>query len=99
MEPSSIELHRARRHLRDFCEQRNRMFTAGPEWAVRQGNSQFEVCVREEPVLRLQYVQGVWHLSVPRAAGEWVDYPPRPRLSNIDAVIEELEQAPLHVHW
>jgi hypothetical protein len=48
--------------------------------------------------LRLHLENGRWLLSVPSAGG-WQPYPPRPEAAGIEAVIDELEQAPLHVHW
>ena len=99
MKPVSIELQRARRRLETFCTERNRALRSGPRWRVSEVNNQFDIYRAAAPVVRLYYDEGGWHVLVPRADGGWMDYPPRPRLAGIDAVIGELDQAPLHVHW
>lgn len=96
---ASIELQRARRCLNDFCQRRNRGSQAGAEWQLAADGNRFEICVGKQPVLRLCYERAVWCLTLPRGNGEWLPYPPRPEMETITAVIEELEQAPLHVHW
>ena len=107
MNPSLLELRRARKRLEAFCRERNYSGRAGPTWCLSQNDTAFVIsertpgCAEHEavPVLRLCFDDGRWFLSVPTAAGRWRAYPPRPEADSIDVVIEDLEQAPLHVHW
>lgn len=107
MNPSLLELRRARKRLEAFCRKRSSSGRAGPTWWLSQNDSAFVISEhtpgRAEhevvPVLRLCFDDGRWLLSVPAAAGRWRAYPPRPEAETIDSVIDELEQAPLHVHW
>jgi hypothetical protein len=104
MTTSVLELQRARNQLATFCSRRNRLSRGVCEWRVSEDNGEFviaEVDMRNahsSPLLRLHFANGRWLLAVP-AAGGWQPYPPRPEVAGIDAVIDELEQAPLHVHW
>ncbi len=98
-----FELQRARKHLEDFCQRRNALANSGSNWCLRQEDSSAfllsqAVAESATEVLRLQFVAGRWLLSVP-AAGGWRPYPPRPEAEDIESVVDELEQAPLHVHW
>jgi hypothetical protein len=98
-----LELQRARKHLEDFCQRRNALAVSGSNWCLRQeGGGTFllsqAVADTATEVLRLQFAAGRWLLSVP-AVGGWRPYPPRPEAQDIESVIDELEQAPIHVHW
>jgi hypothetical protein len=97
-----LELQRARRHLEDFCRRRNALSNSGSEWCLSQAGGGFllsQACGDTvTDVLRLQFTAGRWLLSMP-AAGGWRPYPPRPEVEDIESVVAELEQAPLHVHW
>ena len=99
-----LELQRARNQLVTFCRQRNALSRGVREWRVSEDSGGFVVTevdtrnAHSSPVLRLHLENGRWLLSVPSAGG-WQPYPPRPEAAGIEAVIDELEQAPLHVHW
>lgn len=104
MKPIPLELQRARKQLEAFCRQRNRSGMVGSEWCLSQHGSEFLISEygarhKAAPVLRLRFDDGRWFLSVPLAGDRWQAYAPRPEACSIDAVIKELEQAPLHVHW
>jgi len=104
MTTSVLELQRARNRLAAFCRQRNRLSRGAREWRVSEESDGFVIIevdtlnAHDSPVLRLHYEDGRWLLVVPSAVG-WQPYPPRPEVAGIEAVIDELEQAPLHVHW
>lgn len=96
-DPNALELQRARRRLEDWCRRRNT--AAADAWYPQAGEG--GLLLRDASgaaVLRLCCGAAGWQLSVPSAAG-WHPYPPLPEADGIDAVIAELEQAPLHVHW
>jgi hypothetical protein len=100
---SELEVQRARRCLADFCRRRNTLPGVG-RWRLNERDDGLVVDElespdgRRSPVLRLRFEGGRWFLDVP-AAGGWRPYPPRPEASSIEVVVNELEQAPLHVHW
>jgi hypothetical protein len=97
-----LELQRARKHLEAFCRRRNALSNSGSQWRLNHNSGGF-VLIRGDAgaasaAVKLQFAAGRWLLSVP-AAGGWQPYPPRPEAEDIKSVIDELEQAPLHVHW
>jgi hypothetical protein len=105
-----LEWQRVRSYLRDYCEQRNQPGGDGLRWVLEEQNDCFVIRragfavagktgVREEAVLQLCYAAGCWALSMPRANGGWQPYPPCPQVGSLSRLLEELEQAPLHVHW
>lgn len=99
-----LELQRARKQLATFCRQRNTLSRGVREWCVSEECGGFVIAevdtrnAHSSPVLRLHFENGRWLLSVPSAGG-WQPYSPRPEAAGIEAVIDEIEQAPLHVHW
>jgi hypothetical protein len=103
MNLSFLELQRARKRLESFCQQRNGSGSVGPKWCLSQNQS--ELLIGESTaggtqiLLRLCWVDGRWYLSVPSPDGGWRVYPPKPVAADIESVVAELEQAPLHVHW
>lgn len=99
---SELEWQRARKRLEDWLRRRNAGLESGPHWCLCVADDDFLVqeCPDGARLLRLSCnAQGRWRLYVPLAGGGWSPYPGRPEAASIDAVIEELEQAPLHVHW
>jgi len=98
---SELELQRARKQLETCCRQRNAQGNDAARWCLSEAGGAFEIreCAGDSAVLRLCFQDGRWLLFVPAAEGGWRSYPPRPEAATIDAVINELEQAPLHIHW
>jgi hypothetical protein len=99
--PDALELQRARRKLEEFCRRRNALAGAGVAWQlVCNANDWFihGPPAADGPLLRLSFADGRWLVYVP-AGDAWRPYPPLPEASTVAAVIDELEQAPLHVHW
>lgn len=96
-----LELQRARRELERFCHRRNASTGGDVAWRlVRAGNDWFihGPLGGGGPLLRLRFADDRWLVFVP--AGEaWRPYPPLPEATAVTAVIDELEQEPLHVHW
>jgi hypothetical protein len=97
-----LELERARKYLAAFCRQRNSLSNSRAKWCLNDDSGGFLLCRAGEggvtDILRLRLASHRWLLSVP-VAGGWRAYPPRPEAEDIESVIDELEQAPLHVHW
>lgn len=95
----SLEMQRARRQLEDWCHRRVPP-AEGCHWSLEDGGSGF--LLRRAggvPVLRLCRTPDRWKLLVPAADGGWRPYPALPEAASVAAVIEELDQAPLHIHW
>ena len=107
VKPSLLELQRARKCLENFCRQRNGSGRLGPQWCLSQDGSEFTISEYSAgnakhmvtPLLQLCFEGGRWLLFVSSADGRWQAYAPRPEVNSIESVIEELGQAPLHVHW
>ena len=53
----------------------------------------------EMTVLKICYQDTGWQLFVPQAQGGWMPYAPRPEVEHFEQILEELDQAPLHIHW
>ena len=110
MSVSVLEFQRARRVLEEFCTRRNARLpaTAGRLMCRQEGDSLLigETARQKETVdgdhfqalVQLSYQAGSWSLYWPQEGG-WRPYPHLPQAGTIQAVVEELEQAPLHVHW
>ena len=111
MTVSVLELQRARKVLDEFCARRNALLSgsAARLRCSQQGDRLFigETAQLEKKndtgqfraLVQLSYEDGRWHLFWPLQGGAWRPYPHRPQVDTIQAVVEELEQAPLHVHW
>jgi hypothetical protein len=102
MKPHTVlELQRARKELERFCRRRNALTAGGSAWRlVGTGNDWFihGPAGGGGPLLRLSFAHDRWLVFVPVGEG-WQPYPPLPEATAVTAVIDELEQAPLHVHW
>lgn len=108
---SLLELRRARRVLDDFCARRNAASTgqAGRLHCRQKGDRLFigEIGPMEtaydsghfRALVQLSYQSGQWCLSWSQGKGDWRPYPHLPEAGSIQAVVDELEQAPLHVYW
>jgi len=107
---SVLELQRARKQLKTYCDTRNRGRKTGARWSAREVEECFLISrqgsadskgrsLPEQVLLKLCYRGDVWHLFLPHAQSGWRPYPPRPEVQQFDQVLEELDQAPLHVHW
>ncbi len=108
----SLVLRRAQTQLDAFCQRRNAqagMVRGG--LCCREENENVLILVRErvshrnptandrQVLLRLVLDGSQWQLYWPRSDGVWEAYAQLPCAPDIDRVIDELEQAPLHVHW
>ena len=111
MTVSVLELQRARRALDEFCARRNALLaSSGTRLLCReQGNglligetTRTKTAYDTEgfrALLQVSYQDGRWCLFWPLRGGDWQPYTHLPQVETIQAVVEELEQAPLHVHW
>jgi len=111
MSVSSLELQRARKALEAFCSRRNSLAT-GLHTQLRCEQDREHIVVKEvarsgqavqgarpRPLLRITYSEGGWLLFWARNDGSWEPYPHLQRSDSVRGIIDELEQAPLHVHW
>jgi hypothetical protein len=105
-----LELQRARRALRGFCERRNRGRSVSAPRLLCTGTSHVLELLQTDSarqpgsgahraLLRIEYHDGVWRVLWCRRAGCWEPYPYLPEAGSVVQIVDELEQAPLHVHW
>jgi hypothetical protein len=97
---SVLEQQRLRNRLAAWCRERNALANLSPHWCVDEQGGAFlvSVCGSGERVLRIVFDEGRWSLFMPASAG-WLPYPARASVATVDELIDELEQAPLHIHW
>ena len=111
MSVCQLEYQRARRALDQFCARRNARTSGGVSRLIYRQHGE-ELLIGElgelrksaggegfRALVRLSYQDERWRLFWPLQGGDWQPYPHLRQAGSIQAVIEELEQAPLHVHW
>ena len=96
MSISLLALQRARKQLDAFCLQRSQ---PGSELCCQAEDGSLILLYRGQAVVRLQLDGNQWRVFWRRDDRQWVPWPHLPVCDDIRQVIEELEQAPLHVHW
>ncbi len=108
---SVLEVQRARKAIQAFCARRNSLQSAAQARLVCRweadaveileagGPGQQHGAGSVRPLLRFSYDDGIWKLYWRRGNGGWEPYPHLSDTDSVYRVIEELEQAPLHVHW
>jgi len=110
MSVSPLEFQRARKLLESFCERRSASSGSNAQLSCQQeGGSLLIVEVtrpdkpsdieRFQPLVKLDYRNDRWFLFWSQEGGGWQPWPHLPEAESVQAVIDELEQAPLHVHW
>ena len=111
MSPASIELQRARRALDSFCARHNNGPAAtGARLSCRRHGDGLEIvetAAGDPPgdtearraLVRLTRADRHWRVFWARGEGNWEPYPYLRETDSVDRVIDELERAPLHVHW
>ena len=103
----ALEVQRAQRLLESFCNERNRGASdSGPRLSCRRDGQTLVLLESRRrdrrdatPLLRLSLQRDAWLLSCADSSGRWSAYPHLPQPVSIRRIIEELQQAPLHVHW
>ena len=102
MNISVLELRRAEIMLNAFCDRRNRLVTR-MDGRLRCRRRSDELFIGDsEPfrsIVKLSYEGNGWRVYVRLDSGRWKAYPHLPHADDLQAVIDEFEQAPLHVHW
>ncbi len=96
MSLSVLALQRARKQLDVFCRQHS---SPGSELGCRPAGDSLLLHYRGQEVVKLQLNEARWHIFWHRDDGQWVPWPHLPVCDDIKQVIEQLDQAPLHVHW
>ena len=96
---NELELRRAVRLLDGFCRQRNLQPGVTPLVYRRQGACLYLAETGGPDLLRLCLKGRGWQLHWPRAGGDWQPWPHLPEYTDLQGIADELEQAPLHVHW
>jgi len=108
MTVSHLELRRAHKLLAPFCQRRSTAPGSKAQLSCQQegdslligertGAKQREGAFR--PLVKLDYRKGRWFLYWQERGKGWQPWPHLREAPSIQAIIDELEQAPLHVHW
>lgn len=107
----SLEIKRARQALERFCAERNSALQNTGRFlccqqqddalvlAESSGPAASAVPAVSIPLVRLHYRDARWFLYWRTPGGAWAPYPHLPETDNVQRIVDELEQAPLHVHW
>lgn len=108
----SLLLLRAQKQLEAFCRQRNAQEGTVVDGLYCLQDSENTLIIlrtrsqeqnsgagNRQVLLRLVLEGLQWRLYWPRENGQWEAYAQLPVATDINEVIKELEQAPLHVHW
>ena len=107
---SLLEIQRARKLLQSFCERRSASSGSNAQLSCQQeGDSLLigEVAGADSPsgaghfrpLVKLDYRNDRWLLFWWREGSGWQPWPHLSEAKSVQMVIDELEQAPLHVHW
>ena len=96
MSISVLALQRARKQLEVFCAQRQ---GSGSELRCQLQDDSLILQQNGQSLVRLQLDGAQWRVFWRRDEAQWEPWLHLPVCDDIQQVIEELEQAPLHVHW
>ncbi len=107
---SLLEIKRARKLLESFCERRSASSGSNAQLSCQQeGDSLLIAEVTRpdkpsgvehfRPLVKLDYRNSRWFLFWSREGGGWQPWPHLSEATSVQTVIDELERAPLHVHW
>jgi len=96
MSISLLALQRARKQLEVFCHQRS---CSGNELYCQTEDDSLILQHNGQSLVRLQFDGTQWHIFWRRDNKQWILWPHLPVCNTIQRAIEELEQAPLHIHW
>ncbi len=99
MNIDELEMRRARKLLDAFCARRKGLAVSTGLDCRRSGNCLYLAEQGGRELIRLCLETGAWRLYWPRSRGGWEPYPPLAECTDLQRIVEELEQAPLHVHW
>ena len=110
MSVSLLELQRARKLLESFCERRSAWSGSNAKLRCQQeGDSLLigEVCRPDRPsggggfrpLVKVACRNERWFLFWRQEGVGWQIWPHLPEAGSVEMIIDELEQAPLHVHW
>jgi hypothetical protein len=110
MPVSLLELQRARKLLQSFCERRTASSGSNSRLSCQQegdslligeaaGPDGLSGAERFRPLVKLDYRNDRWFLFWLREGRGWQPWPHLSEAESVQAVIDELERAPLHVHW
>ncbi|MCO6413971.1 MAG: DUF3024 domain-containing protein [Thiogranum sp.] len=107
----SLELQRARQALERFCAMRNPALQgSGRSLCCEQHGDGLILLESRQPedsmlspvrvpLVRMNYRDGNWSVYWRVAGDDWAPYPHLPVTDSVQHIVDELEQAPLHVHW
>jgi len=110
MSASLLEFQRARKLLESFCERRNASSGSNTQLSCQEegdslligevtGSDKRSDAERFRPLVKLDHRNDRWFLFWPQQSRGWRPWPHLSESASVQTVIDELEQAPLHVHW
>lgn len=100
----SLILQRAQKLMSEFCQRRStsslklQLLRDGEHLVIMQSNPGATDRI-DRAMLQFRYIDNQWDLYWMRNDGNWEAYPSLPNAGTIEDIINELEQAPLHIHW
>jgi hypothetical protein len=101
---NELDFQRARRALDEYCQRQSQLHNSAPllvesslpcltlvkvDRRSNEFSPQFKCCFKKEG----------WFIFYPDRDGVWLAYPNLPFAKGFQQVVDELERAPLHVHW
>lgn len=101
---NEIAFQRARHVLEGYCSQQNE-FRKTRSLLVESSPPCLLLSERDRkngqahPQLKCCLQADAWNLYYPGREGDWNIYSSLPEVRDIQQLIDELERAPLHVHW
>lgn len=96
MSVSVLALQRARKQLEAFCAARQ---GPGSKLHCQLQDDSLILQQNGQSLVRLRLDGTQWKVFWRRDDTQWEPWPHLPACHDIQRVIEELEQAPLHIHW
>ncbi|MFQ5644978.1 MAG: DUF3024 domain-containing protein [Thiogranum sp.] len=110
MSVSLLELRRAHKLLASFCRRRSAVPGSNTRLSCQQqgdslligelaGSGDASESGGFRPLVKLVYREDRWFPYWQQQDGGWQPWPHLSEAASVQAIIDELEQAPLHVHW
>jgi len=96
MSVSNLDLQRAKKQLEAFCVERS---SPDNTLSCLSDNESLLLKRNAQVLVRVQRDGTQWRIFWRRNKGQWVPWPHLPVCDDIQQVIEQLDQAPLHIHW
>ena len=101
---NELDFQRARRALEEYCQRQNQPHSSAP--LIVETSSPCLMLIKVDrrsnkfsPQFKCCFKEDGWLIFYPDRDGVWLAYPNLPVAEDYQQIIDELERAPLHVHW